>query len=281
MLVALALFSNGRASTGGLVTPSANEVLVLQAASNGTSGNKSGGNRSNSSGGNGSGGNKSGGNNSGGNSSGGNGSGGNTSGGNGSGSNSSNGTQTACSPPHGGCLVSKCCTDPNYRCYKKNDQWAQCRTRCQAGIDPYDQGSDKKWSCEDWEDNTTGKCAGAWEACLNTKCCREKNQRCFKKNDLWAQCRDSCAPGIDPLDQATGVNVTAWSCIKFDKTPALPMANCSIDNVNCFATRCCKNATSTCFKKDGGYAACRSNCTKDFYPLDPPEHRRKWVCDQM
>lgn len=182
-----------------------------------------------------------------------------------------------------GCLTSQCCKSEGFRCYKKNDQWAQCRTSCTPGmVDPWDKAKPPApWSCDDW-DADEDKCAGPGEACILVKCCRDKKQRCFKKNGQWAQCRISCAPGIDPVDQAANKHATPWSCKKWDDTPETPSFACSEDKIaNCMYNRCCKNAGSTCFKKDDGWAACNQTCTKDINPEDPIAHRRKWSCDIM
>jgi len=185
-----------------------------------------------------------------------------------------------CSGDWQGCLDSRCCTSPNFRCYKKNDHWAMCRNQCTPGIDPHDQNVGQHatpWSCDDW-DFTPNKCAGSWEGCLNTKCCKDTKQRCFKKNDHWAQCRDSCKPGIDEHDKKMGKHLGNWSCEKFDDTP--DPANCSADvDENCWETRCCANSTSTCFKKDNGWAACNETCAEAIWDKDPKEHQRKWKCD--
>jgi len=176
-----------------------------------------------------------------------------------------------CSGDWDGCLHSKCCVSEGHRCYKKNDQWAQCRRNCTPGIDRIDQHIGKHvlpWSCDDW-DLTPKKCAGPWEGCLKSKCCKEPKQRCFKKNDHWAQCRDSCRPGLDERDKQMGKHLGNWSCENFDDTP-LP-ANCSADEAeNCWTTRCCTNPESKCFKKDAGWAACNATCTEAINPGDQP-----------
>jgi len=198
---------------------------------------------------------------------------------NGSASGSAHGS-AKCSGDWQGCLNSRCCVSEGHRCYKKNWQWAQCRSKCTPGIDPLDKHLGKQvlsWSCDDW-DLTPSKCAGPWESCLHSKCCKHPKQRCFKKNDHWAQCRDSCSPGPDEHDKKTGKHLGNWSCQKFDDT-LLP-ANCSADETeNCWSTRCCANLMSKCFKKDDGWAACNSTCTEAINPRDPPQHQHKWTCD--
>jgi len=194
--------------------------------------------------------------------------------------NESDNASAECGGDWQGCLDSKCCKSEAFRCYKKNDHWAQCRNKCTPGIDPHDKQAGQHvqpWSCDDW-DSTPNKCAGSWEGCLNTKCCTDKRQICFKKNDHWAQCRNSCKPGIDDHDKKMGKHVGNWSCEKFDDTP--PPANCSADvEENCMKTRCCSNPQSTCFKKDDGWAACNETCEEAIWDKDPIEHRRPWKCD--
>jgi len=150
-------------------------------------------------------------------------------------------------------------------------------------IDPYDKARPAApWSCDDWDDDDDAKCAGSGEACIKAKCCRDKNQRCFKKNDQWAQCRVSCAPGIDPVDKAAKKHDTPWSCDKWEDAPETPAIACSANGKdNCMYTRCCKDPASKCFKKDDGYASCNKTCNKSINPNDPPEHRRIWSCDIM
>lgn len=196
--------------------------------------------------------------------------------------NSTTNATPSCSDNWKNCLTSKCCKSKTFRCYKKDVGWAQCRDKCAPGmIDPYDLAKPAtEWSCEDW-DSDVDKCSGDSESCTMSKCCRNTKQRCFRKNKDWAQCRVSCAPGVSPHDKAKNKHVTPWSCEKID-TSEVPNRFCSKDvSSNCFDTRCCQNSTSTCFKKDDGWAACNKTCTKDFNPIDPPQHRRIWSCDLM
>jgi len=185
-----------------------------------------------------------------------------------------------CSGDWEGCLHSRCCVSEGHRCYKKSYDWAQCRSKCTPGIDPHDKHTGKHvlpWSCDDW-DLTPNKCAGSWEGCLNSKCCKDPKQRCFKKNDHWAQCRDSCKPGLDEHDKKMGKHLGNWSCEKFDDTPH--PASCSADEAeNCWTSRCCTNPLSKCFKKDDGWAACNATCIEAINPRDPPQHLRKWKCE--
>jgi hypothetical protein len=75
-----------------------------------------------------------------------------------------------------------------------------------------------------------------------------------------------------------GKHVGNWSCEKADDTP--DPEKCSADvNENCWETRCCTNSSSTCYKKDAGWAGCRETCEEAIWDKDPKEHQRKWKCD--
>lgn len=55
-----------------------------------------------------------------------------------------------------------------------------------------------------------GTCSENHEDCRQTKCCRTKGFKCYKKNEHWAACKDSCSPGINPYDPVQ--YRTKWRC---------------------------------------------------------------------
>lgn len=58
---------------------------------------------------------------------------------------------------------------------------------------------------------TPQTCSGEGVNCLNTKCCNDRNHKCFKKNFEFAACKKSCDPGkVDPEDPVEWR--TEWSC---------------------------------------------------------------------
>ena len=81
------------------------------------------------------------------------------------------------SPPFGDCFDSKCCLNTNPRrlfgCYRRAGRhYAQCRP-----YSPTDCTDDDMWLCPGvWE-----KCSGKGEACIDSKCCSDPNEGCFKR----------------------------------------------------------------------------------------------------
>jgi len=56
------------------------------------------------------------------------------------------------------CRESKCCADPGFQCYEKNDYWAACKEACVPGsMDPEDDAEHRvPWSCKKLGDRTPG-----------------------------------------------------------------------------------------------------------------------------
>jgi len=55
-----------------------------------------------------------------------------------------------------------------------------------------------------------GTCASSTEDCSASKCCRDAGKTCFEKDQYWASCLDTCAPGIHAEDPPQ--YQTPWSC---------------------------------------------------------------------
>jgi hypothetical protein len=70
-------------------------------------------------------------------------------------------------------------------------------------------------------------CSVMAENCRRTRCCREPGQQCFEKNHLWAGCKYSCKPGIDPTDAVE--HQSSWSCTTLGpRTPSSTEAHPAI-----------------------------------------------------
>ena len=70
-----------------------------------------------------------------------------------------------------------CCSE-DFDCYKRNDNYSQCRLNC-----PGPDESDEEWECND----PTGACANDWDPCNEFDgCCNEEFQ-CFKRENLSIQ----------------------------------------------------------------------------------------------
>jgi len=123
------------------------------------------------------------------------------------------GLQSTCSHDGSNCWETKCCKNPNHKCYAKNQYWAQCMGTCDKTYqDKYDRARNIKtgWSCIHPHEHD-GTCAKDDENCeTNTDCCK-KDWVCYVKNKGWSNCNPQCkrgikANGFDPQD------TEGWSC---------------------------------------------------------------------
>jgi len=62
------------------------------------------------------------------------------------------------------------------------------------------------------------QCSATGNDCRNTKCCSQAGYYCYEKDQYWASCRQSCTPGINPLDPPE--YQSPWTCAPLDS--ALP-----------------------------------------------------------
>eukprot|EP00959_Pyramimonas_sp_CCMP1952_P314653 6586655-Pyramimonas_sp.AAC.1 len=57
-----------------------------------------------------------------------------------------------CSQPGESCAVTKCCSDPGAKCYKKNDYWFACNQTCNPNYMWMENGwvktNETVWDCE-------------------------------------------------------------------------------------------------------------------------------------
>lgn len=115
-------------------------------------------------------------------------------------------TPSRCSTPTEDCRSTRCCQDPGYTCYEKDQYWAGCRESCTPGIHPNEPPEHQTpWSCE------VLRCSSSTEDCRSTGCCEDAAYTCYEKDSTWAGCRSSCAPGeVNPLDPPE--HRTPWSC---------------------------------------------------------------------
>jgi len=72
------------------------------------------------------------------------------------------------------------------------------------------------------EEQARSLCARENENCFLSKprCCRNPSHRCYMKNVKWAGCRETCTPGVDPMDPPDAQ--TPWSCLDRTQDPPLP-----------------------------------------------------------
>mmetsp|Transcript_88546 Transcript_88546/g.237499 ORF Transcript_88546/g.237499 Transcript_88546/m.237499 type:complete len:529 (+) Transcript_88546:114-1700(+) len=112
----------------------------------------------------------------------------------------------SCSGEGEDCRASRCCSDPGMKCHTKNEHWAGCMATCTPGIHPGDPPEHRTpWTCD-----LVLACAGPGEDCSASLCCSELGKGCYKKDEYWAACKDTCTPGIDMNDPPQ--YRTPWDC---------------------------------------------------------------------
>lgn len=63
--------------------------------------------------------------------------------------------------------------------------------------------------------------------------------------------------------------------------PAPGTGSCAADGDDCSTSKCCADASKTCYVKDEHWATCRSECTPGIWAQDPPEYQTSWSCDVL
>jgi len=170
----------------------------------------------------------------------------------------------------GSCLQSKCCKQPGYQCYAKNDYWASCMAECTPGPNLFDEGSSDPWSCKPLGERAPGqekKCAGTDEDCMDPQCCSELGMQCYAKNATFGSCKASCEPGVDMSDKD---DWKPWSCKALGPRSRVPASwiqeKCTAFGAdNCASTHCCKDAGHQCFLKNDYYGQCLPGCADTQY----------------
>jgi len=94
-------------------------------------------------------------------------------------------------------------------------------------------------------------CARNHEDCSLNGCCQEPGRKCFKKDDFWAACRQSCTPGIHAWENPPE-HRTSWSCELIDGSHP----DCAEDGKDCIHLGCCKSMSHKCFMRNPGEAYC-------------------------
>jgi len=93
-------------------------------------------------------------------------------------------------------------------------------------------------------------CSSSEEDCSHTACCKDLSLKCYKKDDNFAGCRQSCTPGIHMRDQARFR--TPWSCELVNAS----QPDCASDAGNCIHLGCCRSKNHRCYMKTLSEAFC-------------------------
>lgn len=206
-----------------------------------------------------------------------------------------------CSAKYKDCKKTKCCKDAGLQCFAKNRKWATCMPECSKGFNPVDK-EHKKWRCKALGPRTPGpipaadiwtkpaawvqeKCAATGENCEKKACCKDKGKQCYKKNDKWFGCKETCVPGPDPMDS----NNASWDCARVGMRTPGPLGGgvpakwvkkyCAAKNKNCMKSRCCKDLGHQCFMKTKHYGTCMKECVPGPFLADA--NSDIWNCTAM
>jgi len=183
-----------------------------------------------------------------------------------------------CSQNGASCALSQCCAEPGSKCYKKNDYWSSCNQTCNPyymwQVDRWVETNETVWDCEE----VRPPCTPNGASCALSQCCSEPGAKCYKKNDYWSSCNQTCNPNY--LWMETGwvkTNETVWDCevITIDSTDVSTASDttdsasssdastssvCSPNGESCALTKCCAEAGSKCYKKNGNWSSCNQSC---------------------
>ncbi|CAK0837643.1 unnamed protein product [Prorocentrum cordatum] len=206
-----------------------------------------------------------------------------------------------CTENGASCALSKCCSDPYAKCYKKNAGWSSCNQTCDPNSkwmdDRWVKTNETVWDCEvisvGSTDVSTDSDAGnvaatrarrAGQSCDRPMCCSEPGARCYKKDDGWSSCNQTCGGTTNSMwmyDRWVKTDNSVWDCKDLTVTPvesADPIKDaeaedetgtCSQNGASCTHSKCCSEPGSKCYKKDDGWSSCNQTC-------DP---NSKWTVD--
>ncbi|CAK0837647.1 unnamed protein product [Prorocentrum cordatum] len=177
-----------------------------------------------------------------------------------------------CTENGASCALSKCCSDPYAKCYKKSAGWSSCNQTCDPNSkwmdDRWVKTNETVWDCEvisvDSTDVSTDSdagnvaataCSQTGQSCEQTMCCSEPGAKCYKKNDGWSSCNQTCDPNskwtVD--DGWVKTNETVWDCEEI-RPP------CTHNGASCALSKCCSEPGAKCYKKDDWWSSCNQTC---------------------
>ena len=110
------------------------------------------------------------------------------------------------------------------------------------------------------------------KGCMDSKCCTKQGNKCFAKNQWWAQCQDTCVAGtVDPWDNMT------WSCDELNETST---SKCAKDHEDCRANngKCCRSDW-VCYIKHNNWANCNADCLQGPKANSYDTETDSWSCE--
>jgi hypothetical protein len=144
------------------------------------------------------------------------------------------------------CQESRCCDDPDAKCYEKHHRWAVCRLHCTPGVNRSEpEFAQTPWSCQVLTRNS-GE--------LKSKAKREAPATSTKP----AKQRSTATTLAKALDR-NGTKLSAAERHEIELRRSRGV--CSGAGEDCQVFKCCQDADMTCYKRDAGWAVCKGACT--------------------
>lgn len=155
-----------------------------------------------------------------------------------------------CSSDTENCFESRCCKNPDRKCFMKNQYWSNCNDTCDKGhVDPYDKkkGISAGWICKELKKG--GKCAKDHEDCGGKDGCCSKGHICYIKNKHWKNCNEGCKLGVGANKYERDKNKhESWSCEieglgQYCPDAKLDQASDPAEHLKCCKDTFCKGRT--------------------------------------
>jgi len=246
------------------------------------------------------------------------------------------------------CRSSRCCARENSRCFVKNEHWATCNSTCfkfTKWEGSYHHGhwvhtDFPVWNCKDiTDDHETdlaalddtvvganhdepgyrppfeyGGCQEDGLDCRDSRCCAREGSRCYRKNEHWATCNQTCLKftsweGSWHHGRWVHTSYPVWDCEDLTTddpqrrlhSPPNPIpgivlppshywshywpspeyyesvmyGGCPEDGHDCRYSRCCAREGSRCFVKNERWASCNETCFP-FTQWEGAHHHGHW-----
>ncbi|CAK0837638.1 unnamed protein product [Prorocentrum cordatum] len=177
-----------------------------------------------------------------------------------------------CSQTGASCDLSKCCSEPGAKCYKKDDGWSSCNQTCNPYYmwtvdDGWVKTNETVWDCEE----IRLPCTENGASCALSKCCSDPYAKCYKKNAGWSSCNQTCDPNSKWMDDRwVKTNETVWDCEVISVGSTDVSTDSDAGNVaatrarragqSCDRPMCCSEPGARCYKKDDGWSSCNQTC---------------------
>jgi len=98
-------------------------------------------------------------------------------------------------------------------------------------------------------------CSDDTSNCLQSKCCKFENRKCYMKNEYWATCNDTCdTKHVDSYDKQHNIT-DGWLCTEVKKD-----GECAKDHEDCTGKSKCCSADHICYTKNQHWKNCNVGC---------------------